>query len=399
MAETASTVTRQAGTEIDYLERARALAPVISGASDQGERDRKLPVELMDRLHEAGLFRLLLPRQFNGAEVAPPVFFEVIEETARHDASTAWCLCQGNGCAVAAAYLDAAVAAEIWSEDPRAVLAWGPGPGTGIADGKGYRVSGHWSFVSGGRHATWLGAHVKLVEPDGSPRLLPDGSQAERTMLVPAAETQFTDIWDVIGLLGTGSDRFDLNDHFVAHDHSIVRDVDDECRCDTPLYRFKTSNLYAIGFAATALGIARTMHEDFIALAGTKTPRMTRQKLSENNVVQSEVGQSQARLGSARAFVLAEVTDIWQDVLATGRLTVDQRMRLRLATTYAIHQAKHVGDMVYELAGATAIFKSSPLEHRFRDLRTVTQQVQGQRRHFETVGAYLLGQPADLTST
>lgn len=400
MAATVSTIPKGASAEIDYLSRIRDLAENIAAASEQGERDRKLPDALMAQLHEAGLFRLLLPKPFEGGEVSPPLFFEVIEEAARRDASTAWCLCQGNGCAMAAAYLDAEVAAKIWSGNPRAVLAWGPGPGTGVADGDGdgYRVTGHWSFASGGRHATWLGAHVKIVEADGSPRLLPDGTQAERTMLIPVEDTQFVDIWDVIGLLGTGSDRFDLNDHFVRHDHSIVRDVADERRYGAPLYQFKTTNMYAIGFAATALGIARTMHEEFISLAGGKTPRMARQKLSENNVVQSEVGQSQARLGSARSFLLDEARDIWSDVAATGRITLDQRVRIRLASTYAIHQAKHVGDMVYELAGATAIFKSSPLERRFRDLRTVTQQLQGQRRHFEAVGAILLGQQPDESS-
>ncbi len=395
MAATVSSLSQESGAEVDYLARVRKLAPDIAAGSEQGERDRKLPDHLMDKLHEAGLFRLLLPKPFNGAELAPPQFFEVIEESARHDASTAWCLCQGNGCTMAAAYLDAPVAAKIWSDDPKAVLAWGPGPGKGVVEGEGYRVTGKWSFASGGRHATWLGAHVKIVEADGSPRVLDDGSQAERTMLIPVSETQFTDIWDVIGLLGTGSDQFDLTDHHVRHDHSIVRDVKEERRYEAPLYQFKTSNMYAIGFAATALGIARSMHEDFIELAGGKTPRLARQKLAENNVVQSEVGQSHARLGSARSFLVDEISDIWREVSSTGRITLDHRMRIRLATTFAIHHAKHVADRVYELAGATAIFKSSPLERRFRDISTVTQQVQGQRRHLETVGAYLLGQPPD----
>lgn len=399
MAATVSSISQETGAEPDYLARVRKLAPDIAAGSEQGERDRKLPADLMAKLHEAGLFRLLLPKPFNGAELAPPLFFEVIEESARHDASTAWCLCQGNGCTMAAAYLDAPVAAKMWKDSPDAVLAWGPGPGTGVVEGDGYRVTGKWSFASGGRHATWLGAHVKIVEPDGSPRMGADGMQVERTMLIPASDTRFTDIWDVIGLLGTGSDQFDLNDHFVAHDHSIIRDVPEERRYDTPLYQFKTSNMYAIGFAATALGIARSMHEDFIELAGGKKPRLARLKLNENHVVQSEVGQSHARLWSARSFLLSEVTDIWQSVSETGQLTVDQRMRIRLATTFAIHAAKHVCDKVYELAGATVIFKSSPLERRFRDLSTVTQQVQGQRRHFETVGAYLLGQPPDLSAT
>src|SRR5262249_17992021 len=110
------------------IARAEALRSLVAAASDEIERDRRLPPALLDRLHEAQLFRLLLPRSANGIETDPVTFFHVIETIAQGDASTAWCLSQAGGCAMSAAYLDLPVARTVFGDDPRAVLAWGPGP-------------------------------------------------------------------------------------------------------------------------------------------------------------------------------------------------------------------------------------------------------------------------------
>ncbi len=114
--------------------------------------------------------------------------------------------------------------------------------------------------------------------------------------------------------------------------------------------------------------------------------------------MQAEVALGEARLNAARTFLISELDDIWETVLETGKLTVDQRMRIRLASTHGIHEAKGVSDSVYHAAGATAIFHSSPFERRYRDIRTVTQQMQGRKAHYQTVGNYLLGGEPDLSS-
>src|SRR5712671_749921 len=176
------------------ISRAEAVRSAVDAASNEIERTRRLPPALLDKLHEAGLFRLLLPRSSNGIETDPLTFFHVIETIARADASTAWCLSQAGGCAMAAAYLDLPVAHAIFGNDPRAVLAWGPGPKVrAIECDGGYKVSGVWAFASGGRHATWLGAHCPIFQVDGSPRLGPNGRQLERTMLVRSGEVAWTD--------------------------------------------------------------------------------------------------------------------------------------------------------------------------------------------------------------
>src|SRR3982075_413284 len=237
------------------IARAEAVRPDVATASDDIETARRLPPALLDKLHEAGLFRLLLPRSLNGIETDPVTFFHVIETIARADGSTAWCLSQAGGCAMSAAYLDLPVAHAIFGNDPRAVLAWGPGPKVRAVECEGgYKVTGVWSFASGGRHATWLGAHCPVYTADGAPKRDANGEQQERTMLVRSEAVEWTDIWNTVGLRGTASDQFALNDFFVRADHSITREFDRECRESGPLYRMGSATCYQGGFAGVACG-------------------------------------------------------------------------------------------------------------------------------------------------
>ena len=385
-------------TDNEHVQRARGLASQIETWADHIERERRLARPVLDALFAQGMFRLLLPRSLDGAEIDPVTFVTVIEEIAKADASTAWCLCQASGCSMAAAYLAPDVAWEIFGKDRRSVLAWGPGPDArAVTVDGGYRLSGLWSFASGCRHATWLGGHAPICEPDGSFRRNSAGKVIERTLLIPADEAQIVDVWHVSGLKGTGSDAFTVTDVFVPHEYSISRDDPGERRQPGPLYCFPAGSLYASGFAGVALGIARRMLDSFRALATEKTPRGFKRPLAENAVIQSQVAQAEAQLRSARRFLLGSLDEIWRAVGSTGILTLDQRVLIRLASTYAIHQAKGVADMTHHAAGATAIFVESAFDRGFRDIHAVTQQLQGRQSHFETVGRFLFGLEPDTT--
>jgi hypothetical protein len=211
----------------ETLERARTLAPRIAESADEIERQRRLPEPLVAALHDAGLFRLLLPRSLGGAELDPPTFVQVTETLARADASTAWVICQTNGCSMVAAYLAPEVARAMFGGDPGGVLAWGPPSSSRavVADG-GYRLSGTFNFASGSRHATWLGGQAPIVEPDGTPRRR-HGAPERRTLLFPARDAELADVWHVIGLRGTGSDSFTVSDlvaGLLAHSTALLAD-------------------------------------------------------------------------------------------------------------------------------------------------------------------------------
>lgn len=380
---------------LDYVARARSLGPALAAAADEIERNRELPEAIVSALIENGLFRLLQPRALGGAELTPMVYVRVIEEIASHDASTGWCIEQANGCSMVAALLDPDVAAEIFGPGD-GIVAWGPvGPAELTAVPGGFRLTGAWNFASGSHHASWLGAHVAAQGPDGLPMRRADGAEIVRTLLFPKARATMTDIWHVVGLRGTGSDRYSVTDLFIPDRHAVLRDPGVPPRQPGRLYRFSSSSLYAAGVAAVALGIARGMVAEFVALATEKVPRGARQRLCENQVIQSQLAQAEARLRSARAFLIDCFGETWDAVGDAAELTVEQNALIRLATTWAIHQAREVVNTLYHDAGATAIFDDGPFERRFRDMHTALQQAQGRQAHYETVGRVLFGLAPD----
>jgi len=384
---------------VDYVARVREIAPSLAAAAAEIDRRRELPEHIVDGLIERGLFRMLLARSLGGAELLPAQYVPVIEELAKTDASTAWCINQNSGCSMTAALLAPDIAREIFG-GPRGILAWGPGPGEARIAPGGYRVTATWSFASGSQHATWLGCHVPVVESDGKPRLRPDGTPIIRTMLFPKSSTEFTDIWHTIGLRGTASNQYSVKDLFVPEPYSVdVLSRRDGAATREPglLYRFSSLSLYATGFAGVALGIARAMLDEFVVLARDKIPRGARNTLRNNNVIQAETAQAEARLTSARRWLLGALEDITAAVADRGHITLDERMTIRLTSTFCIHTAVEVVDMLYQAAGATAIFNDNPFERRFRDVHSVAQQLQGRQQHFETVGQYLLGLEADTS--
>jgi alkylation response protein AidB-like acyl-CoA dehydrogenase len=381
----------------DYVERARALAPLLAEAADEIEEQRQLPPHVVDALIEGGFFKLLIPRSLGGAELPPLVYVQVLEEIARAEPSTAWSLGQNSGCSMTAAYLDPTVAREIFG--PRhGILAWGPdlpGAGRGIAVAGGIRVTGRWGFATGSRHASWLGAHVPIFDEDGTPRINPNGRPYVRTVLFPKSSAEIIDNWQVIGLRGTGSDSYAVEDLFVPQRYTCSRDNPAERRESGTLYCFTSGMVYAMGFSNVSLGIARGALEAFVELACDKIPRGARNPLRNNNVIQSQVAQCEARLRSCRAFIHETLEEMWDEAVQRGEFRPDQHARLRLASTWAIQQSREVVAEIYSAAGATAIFNENPFERRFRDMHAGSQQGQGRPVHFETVGQILLGLPPE----
>src|SRR5262249_61196860 len=181
------------------------------------------------------------------------------------------------------------------------------------------RVTRLWGFASGGRHATWPGAHCPIFQADGSPRLDDEGSQQERTMLVRTQDVQWTDIWNTVGLRGTASDQFSLSDFFVRADHSITREFDRECRESGPLYRMGSGTCYQVGFAGVACGIARGALDCFLDLARNKIPRGNKSPIRDNAVVQAGLAQAEGNLRAARAYLLPSMAENWKTPSAGPR--------------------------------------------------------------------------------
>src|SRR5674476_884720 len=271
------------------IERARALQPLITSQADEIERTRRLTEPVVSALIENGLYRALLPQSLGGAEAPPEIFMQVLEEIAKADASTAWCLCQCSVCAMTAAYLDPDAANEIFNTPP-GILAWGAIANEVHVVPGGYRITARWDFASGSRQASWLGAHVQVVEADGTRRLMPNGAPEIRTILFPVTSATMYDVWDVIGLSGTGTDSYSVDNLFIPEKFAALRDNFSALREKGPLYKLTTNMVFSMGFAATSLGVARATLDAAIELSRSKRPQGLT-AMRENNAVQGQIGR------------------------------------------------------------------------------------------------------------
>lgn len=373
------------------LDAARSLAPQIAAAADEIERRRHLPAALLASLKAAGLYRMLVPRSAGGAELTLREFAEVIEEVASADASAAWCMAQDSGICGVSGYMPPQGLSEIFGQRDM-IVSWGNGPMTAVKVDGGYRLSGRWAFSSGIHNAVWAGAHnTPVVDQRGDPALDASGRQRCVTMFFPVEDIELTDVWQVSGLRGTGSDSYTVTDLFVP-EHRVALNEPQE---PGTLYRFGTTNIFSIGFASVGLGLARGSQAALRDLATSKSPRGIEGPLSGQQYAQMRLAEAEGTLRSTRVYLLDAVEKAWQTVGASGVLDLETKIDLRLATTYTIQRCAEVVDNAFQLAGSTAIFNDKAFERRFRDMHAVTQHIQARDDHYERVGRYLLGLEPD----
>lgn len=372
-------------------ERARLVQPVLDAAGPEMDRRRECTPEVVDALAQHDLLRMLLPRSLGGQEVALLDFCRACEAVAYADASCGWFVNQSNvSMSTSAAAMPHETAAEVF-QGPYAGLAWGARHNNSKAirvDG-GYRLTGTWSYLSGGRHTKWIGAHSAVQNPDGTPHMR-HGRPDDRSFVFLRSDATITDDWHVLGLRGTGSDTYSVEDLFVPDERAPARDAPEERREKGPLYPIGSTLLYACGFSSVTIGLARRMLDTYLDLARGRHSRASTTAMARNHAIQREVAILEARLSGARAFI-HEAAGAAYDASARGKLDLDTRMRLRLATTWGMNEATEVSIACYRGAGTTAILDKAPFERRFRDAMSASQHLQAMWPMAEMVGRHLIG--------
>lgn len=372
-------------------ERARALQSLLDEHGAEMDRRRELTPEVVEALISQDMLRLLLPKSLGGQELHLLEFCKTTEALAWADASVGWFINQSNvSSATSAAAMPHAAATAVFG-DAREGLAWGArhNKSKAIRVEGGYRLSGTWSFASGGRHTRWLGAHSAVQNPDGTLHIH-YGRPDDRSFVFLRKDAAITDDWYVLGLRATGSDTYTVEDLFVPDDRAPARDALEERRESGPIYTIMSTLLYATGFCGVTLGTARRLFETYVELARSRHSRASPNAMIHNHAVHREIGLLEARLSAARAFLHEAVVQVY-DAAAAGKLDVDLRLRLRLATTHGMNEATDVAIASYRAAGTLAIMNTGPFERRFRDAMSASQHLQAMLPHIEMVGRHILG--------
>ena len=382
----------QSASDSGLVTAARALGDLLQQHVEEGERARHLPTATADALNAAGLFRLCRSSELGGAETDPLTVIDVIEELARHDASAAWCTLNCSIAGVLHSFLDREAADEVGAGPDVVVNGVIAPTGRAVHVDGGYRLSGRWSFVSNCHHCTWLALSCIVVDGDAATTAADE--PLIRMMFVPASQWQIIDTWDTVGLRATGSHDIDVVDVFVPAHRTISVQLS-EPRLDGALFRFPVVGLFSVGIAACALGLARAAIDDIFDLAHVKTPFGMSSTLAFRASTQIAVSEALATARAARALLVDETDRMWQAVQGGEPPTPQQRACLRIATTHATAAAAAAVDRAYTAAGSSAIFASSPLQRRLRDIHTLTQHFFVAPPTYEMTGKVLLGVEPD----
>ena len=367
------------------VEAARGVQPLVRSRADDIERQRRLTPDVVAALRDAGLFRLCVPRVYDGPEADPMTLVRAVEAVAEADGATGWCVAIASTTSSLSSFLPAETAHEIYA-DASIVTGGAYAPtGRGEAVIDGHRVSGTWSWGSGTDHCDWITGG--FTTPDGAFHLA----------YFPAADVELLDTWYSMGLNGSASGDFRVVDAFVPASRTI-RPGYVRAQVDSPLAAFPNYNLLACGIAAVTLGLARRAIDELVALAAGKRPAFSSRTLSNSGAAQGDIARAEAKVGAARAFLLDELAQAWASAVAGQPVELVARARIRLAATHAARSCAKAVDLAYNLGGGSSVMTANPLQRCFRDVHTATQHLMVSPRIDETVGKVLFGVDVDASA-
>ncbi|WP_027582781.1 acyl-CoA dehydrogenase family protein [Bradyrhizobium sp. Ai1a-2] len=372
----------------------RKLAPEIAARAAEIEATNCIPPDLIDRLKSAGIFRLFVPRSFGGLELALPEGLEVIRALARLDGSVGWIAMVAGGGSLFATWEARETYERIYRNGPDVPVCGSAQP-TGMAKPTegGFRVSGRWPFASGCKHAEWMAGFCLITDDNGKPAAGPHGQPVVRGFALPAQNWEIEDTWHAAGLKGTGSHHIVLRDVLVPEANFF--DVESGVPCvPGPLYP-AVKQLVPMFHSAVAVGIAEGAVDELVALAHTGRQQFrATTPMRDSEIFQLELGRISADLRATQAFCEAQTASLWHHALAGTLNNEDLAVESTQAATWIAAACVRIVDACFTLAGSSAVYETSPLQRRLRDMHVAAQHAAVQQRQYVAGGKLLLARSA-----
>jgi alkylation response protein AidB-like acyl-CoA dehydrogenase len=377
-------------TSDQVLSRVTALAPIIARHARDIDEGRRLPAELVSALKSARIYGMLVPRRYGGLELDAPSAFRVVSALAKLDGSVGWNAMIGHIGSLMPFLASPTLCEEIFQDGKDHIIAGSGQPvGTAQRVPGGWRVTGSWPFASGCQNAEWIAGTCVMTE-GGSPIDASDGpGPMIRTCLVPAKHWEIQDTWHTFGLKGTGSHHVALTDAFVPSPNFFEFPFGVSFAPDVIFGQFP--EILVLSHGAVAVGIAEGAIRDLVELAGAGVKQLfMTTPLVETERFKEGLARLDADLMAARAVLETQIARVWhrsERTVAKDMARVAEQLQAAIWITSA---CVRVAEGCFELAGSRAVYESSSLQRRVRDLRVAAQHAAVHPRHYVTAGAAVL---------
>ena len=339
----------------------------------EADRTAQLSDAVVGALQELQLFKLWVPKRYDGLELDLPRTLHIYEAAARIDGALGWAVMIGAGGGLFAAYLEPQAANELFAP-PGAVVA-GSGAPTGRAERvpNGYRAAGRWRYASGARYATVFTANC-IVTHNGAPQLDSDGNALIRAMSFDPSNVTVIPTWNATGMRGTGSHDIEVSEVFVPAEHTFSV-FTDPARESGALYRLSFDVLTQLPVAAVGAGIARHALDVFAALASTKKVPGSDATLAEDSAVRSRYSESHARWLSVHLALHSLATRVWETVVMGASQSTGELAEIAAACALFLSELEVAVGSLSRIAGMNAVLHDEELARAWRDLQTLSAHV------------------------
>ena len=367
------------------LEAIARIRPILEADAEASDASGTLAWPSVVALYQEGLLSLKAPLELGGPEVDPLLYLELIDEISYINPSAGWCtFINSTSTAWKGAFLPDTAVDRIFA-DGRMPISSGSVIPRGLATpvAGGWRVSGRWPFASGSGHSSWMSAGFRIVR-DGAP------GPEHMVMAVRIDDVQFIDNWQVMGLKGTGSRDFVLNDHFLPQDFAFNL-ISADPRRGGALFWLGRPGFVTTDHAAFALGVARRALDEIALQAGSYQRGYLTDPIAQRGALQHDLGKCDQQLRAARALCREALEDAWEFCQRQERPDLERQLRLRGACAYATDVACQVATAAFRYGGGNAIYNDRVLQRCLRDVNAAAQHFMVNTSAYDNIGQFRLG--------
>ena len=350
------------------LDGVRDLLPTFRSRADEAERLRVVPDASIKELSETGFFKLLQPKRYDGLEADPETFYTAVKEIAGACGSTAWVSSVvGVHPWQVALFPDEAQQA-VWGSDTDTRLSSSYAP-TGKAQQVegGFRLSGRWSFSSGCDHCQWVLLGGLVFNADGN-------VVDFRTFMVPRKDYTIEDVWNVVGLRGTGSNDIVVDDVFIPE--AFTLSMSDTGRCYGPGQEQNTSDLYKLPFhsvftmtiSTPIIGMAYGAYAEHVEMQQKRVrAAYLAEKTANDPYATVRIARAANEIDSAWVLQMHNLKQLQASVAKGEKIPLQLRLKVRRDQVIASERAIRAIDMMFEASGGRALAEGTYLQRQWRD--------------------------------
>lgn len=361
----------------EVIDAVAGLFELVDSYGAQNDVEGRVAEPVIEALYACGAIGVLTPRELGGSEMTPRQAMDVYRTLSYADPSTGWVAMALNlSTGFAGAFFERSAAEELFSTPRLGIAGQGTRAGRAEPVEGGYLVSGQWSFASGIKHAT----HLHTAAADTK-------TGETRFFIVPVAEVDFVDNWNVLGLRATGSIDYTLDNTFVRTEFSYPS-LSTSPNTGGWLYHVGIGNFASINHGAWALGVGRRLLDELAKSVQSKTGRAG--AWIDNPSFHEQFANAELRLRSAHALLYTVWEEI-EEVLSGGdRMSVRQETLNRAALCNATEALDEIAGFVYRSAGSDAL-RQGVIQRLYRDVHGGTQHISSSPVILQSAGRQLAG--------